>query len=907
VEFHLFGQVEVRAAGALVEIGRRRERGLLALLLIDVGTVVPAERLIDLLCADDLPPKPRKALQIHVSRLRKALADGGAADHGVELVGRADGYTLLADPASVDLHRFTGLVAEARRQAHAADRARLLRSALELRRGTVCADLTAERLREYLDSRLDETILGADELWAETELELGHHAELVVPLAELTARYPTRESLVAARMLALFRSGRPADALAAYHATAQTLAETLGVDPGPELRRLHAGILRQDPDLAATPRRKAPAQLPHDVVGFTGREPQVTELASLLTGETARPVTICAVDGAAGVGKSALAVHVAHRVADRFPDGQLYVDLHGFDPSRPPLPSSEALGRFLRALGIQPDQVPHDSAERAGLYRSTLAGRRMLVLLDNAATPEQVRPLLPGTAGCEVLITSRDRLDGLRTRDGALGFTLDVLTEQESLRLLAFTIGSSRVAAEPDAALELARLCDHLPLALRIAADHAAVRVGQPLSALVAELSANRLDLLSASGDGVRAALTWGYQALNPAAARVFRRLGLHAGTEFSVAAAAALTEVDQITPTLDRLTGLHLLERSGPARYRFHDLVRLFAAELAAADRLSTVERSLAWYLHSADAAGRLLLPARRRADLPAGAGLAFASREDALDWCETESANLVAAVRQAAELGFDAIAWQLPVALWDYLVLRRYRMDWLGMYELARTAARRACDSFGEAAVLTCLAHGYWESRQFPDALRAGQSALNMWRSLGDQWGEGMALHLIGGAYLGLGQVDKSIDHYRSALAIHDRATNHWGTGWTLTTLGSAYRALGRHHEALEVTHQALDVWHNLGDRHGEATTWNNLADTYRLLGHLPEATHAYNMALEAHRLTSNRGGEAWAHDGLGHTHHAAGNPTAAAHSWHRALTILDATHDPRAQEIRTLLTDP
>ena len=782
MEFHLFGAVEVTSGGASVNLGRRRERGLLAVLVIDVGRFVPADRLIDLLCTDDPPPQPRNALRVHVSRLRKALAKAEADKHGVRLVGRADGYALLADPESVDLHRFTRLVADARGCADAAERARILDTALALRRGPLCVDLTSERLREYLDSRLDETVLRAVELWAETELELGRHDELMAELDRLADRHPTRESLVAAHMVALYRSGRPADALAVYHATAATLAETFGADPGPELRRLHADILRQDPGLTAPVRRRAPAQLPHDVAGFTGREAELAELTSLLTAGAGTPVTICAVDGAAGVGKTALAVHVAHHVSEHFADGQLYVDLHGFDPGHPPLPPAEALARFLRVLGVPPDQVPHDSAERAVLFRSTLAGRHMLVLLDNAATPDQVRPLLPGMPGCQVLVTSRNRLDGLRARDGAHRVTLDVLTAPEASTLLARIVGEARVAAEPEATAELARLCGHLPLALRIAAEQVADRQGAALSSLVTELSTahNRLDLLSADGDGVRPVLTWSYRALDPASAKVFRRLGLHAGTEFSAAAAAALTglPLDTITPVLDRLTGVHLLERRGGGRYQLHDLVRLYAAERAGAeeteqDRDEAVRRSLTWYLHTADAAGHMLLPGRRRAELtpaaPGGAGRGFDSREAALDWCETESANMVAAVRQAAATGHDAIAWQLPVALWDFLVLRRYRMDWLAIYRLGLAAARRAGDRFGEAAVLTCLGHGYWETRRFPEALRTSRSALASWRKLDDRWGEGIALHLMGGAYLGLGRVDESVDHYRQALGVH------------------------------------------------------------------------------------------------------------------------------------------
>lgn len=919
VEFHLFGAVEVINGGTLANIGRRRERGLLALLLADVGRSVPADWLLELLCEDNPPARPRKALQEHVSRLRTGLAAAGADQDEVRVVSQPDGYTLYADPESVDIHRFARLVADARRCGDVGERAAILGAALALCRGPLCADLTG-RLRDHLVNRLEETVLAAQELRVETELALGRHHELVAELADLTARHPTRERLVAARMLALYRCGRGAEALVVYQSTARHLADLLGVDPNPDLRRLHTAILRDEPVLAAPepPHRPVPAQLPHDVAGFTGRAAELTELTRLFT--TGAPGTIRVVDGPAGIGKTALAVHFAHRVADRFPDGQLYLDLRGFDPTHPPMPATEALGRFLRALGVEPEHVPEDEGERAALYRSTLAGRRVLVVLDNASSAGQVRPLLPGAPGCRVVVTTRNRLDGLCARDGARRVTLDVLTPAESTTLLAHVIGATQVAAEPGPSAELVRLCGYLPLAVRIAAERASTRPSLTLTSLVEELAAtkDRLDLLAVDGDelaAVRSALSWSYQALDSAAARVFRLLGVHAGPDFSDAAAAAVTgrPLAVVTPLLDNLSSVHLLEHSGPDRRRFHDLVRIFAAERASSElsepeRDEAVLRSLTWYLHTADAAGRTLLPLRRRATLtpvpPAVTPLGFDSHVAALAWCETEAGNLTAATHQAATAGHDAIAWRLPVALWDFLMLRRYRMDWLAINRLGLSAARRLGDRLGAAGVLTCLSHGYWETRQFTEARTTGEAALAIWRELGDRWGEGVALHLVGGAELGLGRVTESVERYRQALATHREIGNQWGTGWTLTELGSAYRALGRYEDALEVTEQALTVWRRIGDRHGEGTTWNNLADTYRMRGQFEQAGHGYRRALEVHRASGNRGGEAWAYDGLGRALRDTGQFDAARESWHRALAILTSTGDPRAEEITDLL---
>lgn len=896
----------------MVNIGRRRERGLLALLLADVGKTVSADRLVELLGDDDQSELPRKALQVHVSRLRKALTAAG-----VRLVSQTAGYVLHADPNSVDVHRFARLVALARRCDDAAERASVLREALALRRGPLCADLTG-RVRDHLVSRWDETVLSALELHAETELALGRHDELVAELADLTSQHPTRERLVATRMRALYRSGRGNEALAVYQTTARILSETLGVDPGPDLRRLHAGILRAEPvlDGPPPPSHPVPAQLPHNVAGFAGRAAELMALTNLFT--DGPPGTICVVDGPGGIGKTALAVHFAHRVADRFRDGQLYLDLRGFDPANPPLQAIEALAQFLRALGVQPEHVPEDGDERAALYRSTLAGRRMLIVLDNVATPDQVRPLLPGEPACAVLITSRNRLDGLRTRDGAQRVTLSVLTPAEARALLAHIIGEAQVAAEPEVAADLARLCGYLPLAIRIAAERVATRPDRALTNLTTELAAthDRLDLLAVEGDeftAVRSTLSWSYRALDPAVARTFRLLGTHPGPDFSDAAAAAVLgrPTDATTRLLDSLTSANLLEHRDRDRHGFHDLVRIFAAEQASArERDQAVARALAWYLHTADAAGRVLLPARRRAPLDAlprdVIPLPFDSPAAALDWCERESDNLAAAAEEAAVTGHDKIAWQLPVALWDFFVLRRYRMDWLKLDNLGLAAARKLGDRFGEAGTLTCLGHGYWETRRYVEARHACEAALAIWRDVGDRWGEGVTLHLLGGADLGLGRVADAINRYRQALAVHEEIDNRWGMGWTLSTLGSAYRALGRHEDALEVTEQALSVWREIGDRHGEGTTWNNLADTHLAREQFEQACHGYRMALKVHRASGNRGGEAWAYEGLGRALRAMGRSAAARESWRQALTILDSTGDPRAAEIIALLSD-
>jgi hypothetical protein len=420
--------------------------------------------------------------------------------------------------------------------------------------------------------------------------------------------------------------------------------------------------------------RPIPAQLPHDVPGFTGREPELAALDSLVADQESAAVVISAIEGVAGIGKTALAVHFAHRVAGAFPDGQLYVNLRGFDPDQPPLASHDVLAGFLRALGADPSQMPADLDELAAMYRSLLSGRRVLIVLDNAASADQVRPLLPGTAGCLSIVTSRNRLSGLVARDGAQRLTLDVLPPGEAVALIARVTGNERAAADPAAARRLAQLCGWLPLALRITADRAATHRHLAMTDLVDELTReqDRLDVLSADEKTtqVRAVFSWSYQALPPESARAFRRLGLHPGPDISVPAAAALIDaaIPETRQLLKTLTSGHLLEEIGRDRYQFHDLVRVYAAECAQdsepeSHRAAAIRRLLTWYLHAADAFYRTFNPdnphIRLEPPAPACRPPVFTTHRQALDWAEGELANLLPTLRQAVTAGDDAIAW--------------------------------------------------------------------------------------------------------------------------------------------------------------------------------------------------------------------------------------------------------
>jgi tetratricopeptide (TPR) repeat protein len=707
--------------------------------------------------------------------------------------------------------------------------------------------------------------------------------------------------------------------------------------------------------------RVVPAQLPTDVDAFTGR---ATELAELdhhlaLTSATSTAVMISVVSGTAGVGKTALAVRWAHRVQDCFPGGQLYVNLRGYDPG-PPMTPEQALEGFLRALDVPVDKIPVGMEAKAGLYRSLLNGRRVLVVLDNAHTAEQVRPLLPGSPGCLVVVTSRNRLSGLLARNGAHRVNLDPLPPSEAVLLLRQIIGVARVEAEPDMAVELARRCAYLPLALRISAERVASHPHTTLADLAGELAdeRDRLNVLIADEDettAVRSVFLWSYRTLAPAVARLFRLLGLHAGPDISLPSAAVLagTTPPQARQLLDVLTGVHLLEQTGHDRYRFHDLLRLYAAERAAAeesdhDRATAVRRVLAWYLHTADAAGRVLTPQWRyvpldspEADFPP---LVFVTYHQAVKWCEAERANLVAATRHAAECGQHVIAWKLPAVLWNFFLLRGHWHDWITTHETGLAATHYLHDRYGEAWIANNLGDGYRGLGRFDEALDHLQQALAAWRELYDRWGEGWTLYNLGTTYRSMGRFDDALEHYQQALARGRKMGKPWGEAWALHSLATTYRSMGRFDDALEHYQQALARGRKMGKPWGEAWALHSLATTYRSMGRFEDAFDHYHQALLVRREINDRWGEGWTlhsvaityrdlgrfDDALDHYHqallvyrkindswgegrtlynigellHDTGHLAEARGSWHQALAIFEDLGDPWAANVRARL---
>jgi tetratricopeptide (TPR) repeat protein len=644
----------------------------------------------------------------------------------------------------------------------------------------------------------------------------------------------------------------------------------------------------------------APRELPADVVGFTGRAGQVAELDRLLDG-AGSAVVIAAVCGTAGVGKTALAVHWAHRVADRFPDGQLYLNLRGYDPDKPVRPE-EALEAFLRALGVPGPAIPQDLAQRAARYRTLLAYRRMLIVLDNAYAVDQIRDLLPGTPSCLVLVTSRDTLPALVARYGATRVNLDLLPPAEATALLHRLVGA-RLAAEPDQAAALARHCAGLPLALRIAAEFAASRPATPLARLAAELGdeSRRLDLLAAGDDeytAVRAVFSWSYRHLDPATARAFQLLGVHPGWDFDRATLGALTGADPATAhrVLTALSRAHLVEESGPGRYSMHDLLHTYAAERAG--ELSDGERQ---------AALRRLFDYYRRAAAAAASG----SGPEARAWLDAERLNLLA-VAGAGEPATSP-APELAGTLSRYLDARGYYTDALTLYRLAASASQARSDRAGEARAHNLIGNVQRRLGRYHEALSQHQQALTVFHAIGDRGGEAAALQGLaivgwrlgryaeahdrhdaalvlyqavgdrvgeGNAHYGLGVVCRrlgryaeALDHYGHALAVHRETGDRAAEGGVLGNLGIVYLRLGRYPEALDHHRQALDIYRELGDRTGEGIASSNLGTTYDRLGHGDEALAHHQRALDICRSVGYRVGQGDARHGLGVVHLRAG----------------------------------
>jgi len=915
--------------GAVQTVSGLRRKAILATLALHVGEIVSTDRLADIVWGDSTRPTALNTLQSHVSYLRIVLGRKAA------ILAKPPGYILDLGDEGTDVRLAERLLHKASLLADPEHAAAELREALALWRGKPLADVPGIAWIEQQAERLgllQEQIMRA---LAEARMASGEHAQLVPELERMVADHPLDEGLYAQLMLALYRSGRQADALATYQRLRITLCEQLGIDPSPALRDLETAILRQDASLSlytpagpvtrptASP-RLVPAQLPPTIAGFVGREVELASLDAILPQPPAngtapaRTVIISAIVGTAGVGKTTLALHWAHRVRDQFPDGQLYVNLRGFDPSGPLVDPDQALRGFFDALGVPPERVPDGVEAKAGLYRSLLSGKRVLVVLDNARDTEQVRPMLPGSVGCLALVTSRNQLTGLIATEGAYPLDVRLLTVPEAYDLLSRRLGARRVAAERQTAEKIIASCARLPLALTIAAARAAARPGFPLAAIAAELhqSAALLDPFDGGelAVNVRAVFACSYHALSSGAARLFRMLGLHPGPDISLAAAASLAGISfgQARTLLAELGRAHLLSEHGPGRYSFHDLLRAYAAEEVHTyedddARRAAVQRMLDHYLRTADAAALYLNPRRVPVTtVPPRPGVTYEEitcYKQALAWFTVERPVLLATVAQTPA-GFGAYTWQLASALTTFLDRRGHWQDLKAANAAALAAARRHGDRAGQATACRGLGLAYRGLKQFDDARTHYLLALDLFRELGNHIGQAQThvnLAWMAGAQ---GRHGEGLDHSRLSLRHYQAAGSREGQASALNNIGWHLAELSDYDQALGHCQQALGILRGLGDRNTQAHACDSLGYIYHHLGRHRQAIDCYQQALDLFRATSDPYGEATSLSHLGDNYDAAGETDAARRAWMHALDILGRLDHPDADQLRAKL---
>jgi DNA-binding SARP family transcriptional activator/tetratricopeptide (TPR) repeat protein len=941
LEFGILGPLEVRCGGTLVHVGGPRQRALLGLLLCHANRVVSRDELIEELLADQPAGPAERMLRVQISRLRKVLAEG---DTEPRLLPRRPGYFLRVEDGELDLQVFEQRVGAGQHALEQGDPGQamvLLGEAESLWRGRPLADLEFERFARFEIQRLQEQRLAVVEDRIEAELALGHHSALCAELGQLVAEHPLRERLRGQLMLALYRSGRQAESLTVFHDTRQVLDAELGIEPGPGLRQLHERVLGADPALdvpgpvvlrelsadvgaftgLAAARGRGPSTdvladrpgsgpgafqatatraLPRDIAAFTGRRAELAQLTGTLAGLAADGgvVGIHAIGGMAGIGKTTFAVHAAHRLAGSFSDGQFFLPLHAHTAGQRPVEPADALASLLLAAGVPALQIPPDLETRAARWRDCVAGKKILLVLDDAAGHEQVRPLLPATAGSLVLVTSRRRLTAL---EDAAVISLDILSPNEAAALLV------RLAARPgldpeDAAVgEITRLCGYLPLAIGMLAGQLRHRRSWSAAHLSASLAQarDRLALMQAENLSVVAAFDLSYADLSPDQQRLFRRLGLVPGPRFDAYAAAALDDasLDAARRHLDALFDQHLLTEPAPGRYQLHDLLREHARALAAADHPAesdaAAERLLDYYLHTALAAGRHNMP-RPAAYSDPPPTLAPAHAPDvfalgpAAGWLEAERTNLLAAADYAAASGRTQHAVRLAAAMAGFLFGCDHWDQAAVLYRTVLAAACQAGDRLGQALTLTQLGNLSLITGDLRSAAASLAQGVDLYRAVGDDTGQIDALMFLAGAQTDAGDFPAAAASLRQALALAGRLGDRLGQAQALVGLGVVQLRAGDYLAAATSLRQALALFRETGQRIGEAVALGNLGWAQCETGDYPAAATSLQQALTLFRETEYRLGQAGTLEGLGVVQLETGDYAAAAISLQQALNL-------------------
>ncbi|GAA1992728.1 AfsR/SARP family transcriptional regulator [Kitasatospora viridis] len=933
LEFGVLGPLQARIGGREVPVGGPRQAKLLAALLLGANQVVRMERLIEVMWDADGPATAVRQIQDVVSGLRRNLSGCGAPPTLIST--HRGGYRIELAAEQLDLTVFEREREQARGRPAPAAVARL-RRALACWRGSALADLPGQAL-EADAARLDLARTSAHKECLELELGLGRHREVAEEVTALLLRHPHDEQLAEHAMLALYRSGCQGQALQVYRTTRSRLADDLGVDPMPPLRELQRRILNADPALAAsagpspgppgglTPSgptaptargtRQRPGircQLPVDTRLFTGRTGELDALLRAIEeaprGSSAGMVVISAIDGMGGVGKSALAVHAAHRVRPMFPDGQFFLDLHGHTPGTPPLPAADALAWLLRSLGVPAQQIPQDLGERAALYRDRIADTRTLIVLDNAAGTAQVRPLLPATPGCLVLITSRKRLTGL---DDAHLLPLDVLPQAEAVALLREAAGPGRIPADHPGCAELAAHCGRLPLAIRIAAARLRHDRTLRLDQLNEELrdGQQRLSRISDEERSLAAVFETSFSALPPAEQELFRLLGRFPGPDFDAYAAAALAGTDHRTAErlLESLLDHSLLSQHTPERYRFHDLVGLYASDLAesAPDDLAmrheeALERLFGYYLHTVRLADGHLARRPRPDAAPAAAPSTVAprlpDRTAALAWLRGERGNLLAlsaaapAVASTARSGPARLARTVSLgsALAAFLLLEGLWTEAADLHRRAAQAARELGDPLAEAGALCDLGRVQHATGDYQASAELYEQALPRYQHLGDHRGEAAGLHELGRIRVLTGDYLAAAELHERAVAIFRTLGDRPAEARALCDLGRARHSTGDSPAAIALMERVLTIHQELGDRRGEAGALHDLGYVLHETGHYPAAIGLHERALGIYRELGSRQGEATVLWSLARARHETGDHPAAVGLYEDALAI-------------------
>jgi DNA-binding SARP family transcriptional activator len=915
VDFRVLGPVELWAAGQRRDLGSAKERCVLAVLLWALGNPVAADSLVDRVWGENPPPKARDSLYSYIARLRGRLRQAGE-DGQARLVSGSGTYTLEADPETVDLYRFRRLRAQARAIGDSGDdeqAALLLREADGLWRGEPLTGLAGSWVGRARASLADERLAATLDRVA-AELRLGRHADVLGEITDLIADHPFVETLVEHLMVALYRCGRQAEALQAYRQARQRLTEELGADPSPSLRDLHQQILRGDAGLARSPlgtwTSRAPTfdNLPRDIPNFTGRAAEMRQLLAAATAEPARTaVVIQAIDGMAGAGKSTLALHAAHQLHDHFPDARIYLHLHAHDAHRRPLDPAAGLGTLLRILGVPADHIPRTLEERATLWRTQLASRRAIIVLDDAASQEQVAPLLPGTPSCLVIITSRNRLAGL---SGVRALSLGVLSGADAAALFANIAGSHR-ASDGESVAEITRLCGYLPLAIHLVASRLAHRPAWSVADLAQRLSdtGDRTGEIYLENPEIAASFALSYQELSTEQQQLFRQMSLHPGPDFTLAAAAAsaCTALADCERCVTALLDHRMLEEPARGRFRYQDLIGAYARDLALrydheSQRRQTVRRMLDYYLSAADKADRILYPHRDRMDvqvaLPPTVTPHLASPQEARDWLTAESANLLSGARYADDHRLPEHAALIGHVLARFLQIQGHWEDAVAAHDRAIRAWRMIGDRNGEARALTDLGSMLTRTGRYADALKHALEALAIFRADDDRHGEAKVLDRMGLVYWQSSRFKEALAHYEQALVIWRALGDRHGEADSLGHSAMCMWHVGSYDEAMRRFARALGIYREMADRQGEAKSLNNIADVQLHLGLYDEALRRYQQAQAIAQETGDRQGEAVTHNNMGNFYQRIGQYADSLSHYRNALAIYRDIGDRRCE---------